>query len=93
MHISLGGSKMLAVDVYPTPSIKRRENWKKSLSKFSLWQVSVCTVCYSGRKASSQGFEAVLFFFVVSRWYGGLAKSACGFTNKMANTILSRDIE
>ena len=29
------------------------------------------------------------FFFVVSRWYGGLAKSACGFINKMADTILS----
>ena len=29
------------------------------------------------------------FFFVVSRWYGGLAKSACSFINKMAETILS----
>ena len=29
------------------------------------------------------------FFFVVSRWYGGLAKLACGFINKMAETILS----
>ena len=72
MHISLGGSKTLAVDVYPTPSIKRHENWKKSLSKFSLWQVSVCTVCYSGRKAPSQGFEAILFF---SSYRDGMAGS------------------
>ena len=29
------------------------------------------------------------FFFVVSRWYGRLAKLASGFINKMADTILS----